>query len=191
LRTFSFWEPKASDPLNFLFLGSSPLFVFFNLSHCLPFQNAYNSLFLCSPSFFIKPFIVRILKAKGVHYPVQPSFLPSTEGSCHQLILFLRIVPKDLIAHFLYHFQPLGTAVAESVLKLEPVWQSNKLKFFPFFHLLRHSPSTKCWKGFVSQIFFHQISSTNVLCHNSKFHLGQLAWGAELHVTQWPRHTEA
>jgi hypothetical protein len=58
----------------FLFLGSNPLFVFFNGSHCLPLQNAYNSLFLLSPSFFVKPFVVWILEAKGVHHPVQPSF---------------------------------------------------------------------------------------------------------------------
>jgi hypothetical protein len=58
VEDFHFWEPKASAPLNFFVPWSSPLFVFFNGSHCLPLQNAYNSLFLRSPSFFVKPFVV-------------------------------------------------------------------------------------------------------------------------------------
>lgn len=175
MRTFAFWEPKASAPLKFFVSWKQPSVFLFNGSHCLPFQNAYNSLFLCSPNLFIKPFIVRILEAKGVHYLVEPSFLPGTEGSCHQLILFLCIVPKDIIAHFLYHFQPFGTGVAESVLKLEPIWQPNKLNFFPssFFFGIPYPPNVgkvllakySCTKSRVLMCSAMTLNSTSANWH--------------------------
>ena len=67
---------------------------------------------------------------------------------------------------------------------------SYKFIFIPFFSLW-HSPPTRRWKSFIGQEFLHQIPSTNMLRHNSKFHFGQLEGGPELHVAQWTCHAEA
>jgi hypothetical protein len=160
--------------------GSADIFCFLEAALCLSFSidliaclfKMLTILFFFTPSFFVKSLIVQVFEAKGVHYLVQPSFLPSTKGGCHQLILLLCIVTKDLIAHCLYHFHPFGTGAAESILKFEPVWQPNKFKNFPFVLPLRHSPPTRCWKSFVSQILMHQVLSIDVLCHDSKFYFG-------------------
>jgi hypothetical protein len=57
---------------------------------------------LAPPAPFIKSLIIRILKIQIVHHTVQPWFWTGAEGSSHQLILFLCIISKNLIAHRLY-----------------------------------------------------------------------------------------
>jgi hypothetical protein len=113
------------------------------------------------------------------------------EGSCHQLIFFLCVVPKNFIAHCFYQFQPFGAGLAEAFLKFKLIGKSYKFILIPFFLFLRHSPSTRSWKCSVCQIFLHQVPSANMLCHDSKFHFGQLTGGSELHVAQGSCHAEA
>lgn len=119
------------------------------------------------------------------------SFLALAEGSCHQLIFFLRIVPENFIAHCFYQLQPFSAGFAGSFLELKPIRKSNKFILFPFFLFLLHSPPTRSWKRPICQIFLHQVLSADMLCHNSKFHLGQVVGGPQLHVAQGSSHAEA
>jgi hypothetical protein len=121
---------------------------------------------------------------------IQPSFLTGAEGSCHQLIFFLRIILENFIAHHFYQLQPFSTRFAESLLEFKLIRKSNKFILISFLLFLRHSPTTRGWKRPVCQVFLHQVPGANVLSHNSKLHLNQLAPGPQLHIAQGSSHNE-
>jgi hypothetical protein len=150
-QTFVSWEPNPSVLPKFS-VFTSPL-IFFNGPHGLPFQNTFNPLFLCSSCSFVKPFIIWIFEVKSIHHSIQFLFFLGAKGSCHQLIFLLCVIPKNLIAHCFYCFQPFDIEPAEAFLKLKLVEKSYKFIFIPFFLYLRHPPPTRSWKCFVGQRF--------------------------------------
>lgn len=100
-----FWPRLRSFSLtkDLSFLWKCPFLIFFNGPHGLPLHDTHNPFPLHSPSFF-KFLIIRVFKGQGVYNPVQPSFLLGVESGSHQLVFFLCIFTKNLIAHCLNHF---------------------------------------------------------------------------------------